>query len=80
MHPDHPHHYDIGVLTTDSTPPDFTFFAECKDIFEASINKHQDNPKSLTQARSHPDWSDWQDAMDRKIATLEQAGTWTTIS
>jgi hypothetical protein len=55
MYPDYPHHHDTGVLTTNSTLPDFAFLAECEDNFEASITKHQDDLKSLTQAHSCSD-------------------------
>jgi hypothetical protein len=79
MHPDYPHHYDISTLATDSTPPDFAFLADCKDIFEAAIAEAQDDPKTLKQAQSRPDWPEWQQAMTREITTLINAHTWTTV-
>ena len=46
---------------------------------EAVLTETPDNPKTLAQARSHPDWPKWQEAMDCEINTLEKAGTWITI-
>jgi hypothetical protein len=46
-----------------SLPP--TYFTECKDIFEVSVTEHQDDPKTLTQAQSHSEWTDWQAARPR---------------
>jgi hypothetical protein len=64
---------------TDLSSPDFAYLADCEDLFEAFITESQDDPKTLSQAHSRSDWPDWQNAMDRKIATLEEAGTWITV-
>lgn len=79
MHPDHPHYYDTGAYTNDSTPCDFAYFTESEDLFEAAISEVQDDPKTLNQARSRPDWPKWQEAMDREITTLDKAKTWTNV-
>ena len=80
-HPDYPHHYDSGALAADfaSSSIDFAYLADCEELFEASVTEFQDDPKSLTQARSRSDWPKWQTAMDCEIATLEQAGTWISV-
>ena len=79
MHPNHPHYYDTGAYTNDSTPCDFAYFTESEDLFEAAISEVQDDPKTLNQARSRPDWPKWQEAMDREITTLDKAKTWTNV-
>jgi hypothetical protein len=79
MHPNYPHHYDISTLATDSTPPNFAFLADCEDIFEAAIAEAQDDPKTLKQVQSRPDWPEWQQAMTREITTLINTHTWTTV-
>jgi transposase InsO family protein len=79
-HPDYTHHYDSGALDANLPSLDFAYLADCEELFEASVTEFQDDPKSLTQARSRSDWAQWQDAMDREIATLEKAGTWITVS
>jgi hypothetical protein len=79
MHPDHPHHYDAGVLATDLSSPDFAYLADCKDLFKVFITESQDDLKTLSQAHSCSDWPDWKNAMDHEIAMLEEAGTWITV-
>jgi hypothetical protein len=79
MHPDHLHHYDSGTLATDLSSPNCAYLADCKELFEASITEFQDDPKTLSQARSHSNWPKWKNVMDREIAMLEKAGTWTNI-
>jgi hypothetical protein len=60
-------------------PFDAAYIAESEMLLEAAINEEQDDPKTLKEARSRPDWPKWQEAMDREIATLEEAGTWITV-
>jgi hypothetical protein len=79
MHPDHPHYYDAGTLAADLSSPDFTYLADCEDLFKAFITESQDDPKTLSQACSCSNWPDWQNTMDHKIAMLEEAGTWITV-
>ena len=58
---------------------DYAYLADGEELLEAAVAESQDDPKSLTQARSCTDWPKWQEAMDREIATLEEARTWTTV-
>ena len=37
------------------------------------------DPKTVREARSRPDWLLWKEAMDREMATLDEAKTWHTI-
>ena len=37
------------------------------------------DPKTVRKARSRPDWLLWKEAMDREMATLDEAKTWHTI-
>ena len=46
---------------------------------EAALTETLGDPKTLAQARSHSDWPEWQQAMDREVQTLEDAGTWDTV-
>ena len=81
MHPNFQQHRDSGALAANfaSTSIDFAYLTDCEELFEASITEFQDDPKSLTQAQSRSNWPQWQEAMDRKIAMLEQAGTWISV-
>ncbi len=39
-----------------------------------------DDPQSLAEAQSRPDWPDWKAAMDREIAQLERLGTFELVT
>jgi hypothetical protein len=69
-----------GAFTSDSHYHDFAYLAESEDLMEAALTEIPGDPKTLSQARSRPDWPQWQQAMDREINTLEEAGTWITVS
>jgi hypothetical protein len=79
MHPDWPHTRTTGTLAADFYPLAFVYLAHDQQLFEVAMSESQDNPKSLAQARSHADWPKWREAMDRELATLEEAGTWTIV-
>jgi hypothetical protein len=49
------------------------------DIITSAIQDTQGNLKMLQEAKLCVDWPLWKEAMDHKIATLEHAGTWTTV-
>ena len=57
----------------------YHYIADSKVLFEAAVSESQDDLKSLAQAWSHADWPRWQEAMDREITMLEEAGTWNTV-
>ena len=33
-------------------------------------------PRTLTEAKSHPDWTLWEKAIDKELETLHEAETW----
>ena len=43
------------------------------------VQETQDDPKTLQEASSREDWPLWKEAMDKELATLEEAGTWVTV-
>ncbi len=62
--------------------PDFgdsAFLADHNNIIAAAIKESEDEPKTIAEARSRPDWPRWKEAMDREIKTLEGAGTWKMV-
>ena len=59
---------------------DFVFYADLDMLIIAAAQDASDDPKTVSEARSRPDWALWKAAMDKEIDTLEKAGTWTTIS
>ena len=77
-HPDWPGHRTTGSMAIDDNL-DYAYLAGCDELLEAAVAESHDDPKSLAQARSRVDWPKWQEAMDREIATLEEAGTWATV-
>jgi hypothetical protein len=58
---------------------DYAFHASHTDITATAIQDAAGDPKSLSEARSRADWSDWKAAMDCELETLERAGTWSTV-
>ena len=78
-HPDWPGHRTTGALAADFTSYDFAYLADSEDTFEATLAESQNDPISLIQARSCTDWPKWREAMDREIATLQEAGTWISV-
>jgi transposase InsO family protein len=58
---------------------DTVFSVEFKGIIAAAIHKADGDPKTLSDAQMRSDWPLWKAAMDRKLTTLEQAGTWETV-
>jgi hypothetical protein len=58
---------------------DYAFHAKFDDITAAAIADAANNLQSLVEAKLRSDWPRWKKAMDREIATLEAAGTWTEV-
>jgi hypothetical protein len=58
---------------------DYAFTAGLAPAAAAAIGGVQDDPHTIEEARSCADWPLWQQAMDRKMMTLEDAGTWETV-
>jgi len=48
-------------------------------IVTSAIQIVQGDPRSIHEAQARLDWSQWKTAMDKEIATLEQARTWINI-
>jgi len=44
-----------------------------------AMQDEEGDPKTLREAKARADWPRWKEAMDRKIATLDRAQTWTTV-
>ena len=75
-HPDYAGH---SAYAADLNFSEYAYLAQSEELLEAAVNKAQDDPKTLSEARSRSDWPKWQEVMDHEIATLEEAGTWTTV-
>jgi hypothetical protein len=58
---------------------DFAFASELTPTIAEAIGDAQDDPNSVNEARSRSDWPLWQQAMDREMKTLEDAGTWEMV-
>jgi len=88
QHPEFAEHYstlaeliaDIDALQEEECNKDeATFIAEIEDVVAATVLDAQEDPKSLCEVQSCPDWLSWKEAMDREIQSLQQAGTWETV-
>jgi hypothetical protein len=51
------------------------FLADLDGVITAAIRESEGDPKTVSEARSHPDWPSWKEAMDCEIKTLEVART-----
>ena len=58
---------------------DCAFITELAPIVASAINDSRDDPSTLGEAQSRSDWPSWQQAMDREMKTLKDAGTWETV-
>jgi hypothetical protein len=68
---------DVDVSDDDEVNDLSTY--DSYDIIASAIQDTQGDPKTLQEAKLRVDWPLWKEAMDREIATLEHAGTWTTV-
>jgi hypothetical protein len=64
----------------DAEHVDYVFASELNEIATEAMEDLNEDPVSLQDAQSCSDWPLWADAMDREIETLEQAGTWQTVT
>jgi len=55
------------------------FLAEIEEAIAAAVQDAEGDPRSFQEVQSHSDWPCWKDAMDCKIQSLQQAGTWETV-
>ena len=58
---------------------DCAFIAGLTPFVAAAIGDAHDDPTTVKEAQSRSDWPLWQQAMDREMKTLEDAGTWETV-
>jgi hypothetical protein len=76
----HPNTEHSSACTDDTDTQDFIFSAIPVDnIIFVAIQDTQGDPKTLHEAQSCSDWPQWHEAMDREIATLQQARTWIDV-
>ena len=68
-------HITIANNSADSPIHAHSEIAACT----AALGTTPGDPTTLREARARPDWPLWKEAMDREMATLDQAGTWRTI-
>ena len=83
--PDPPDSEELHLIELDDDDDDdddegFVFSAEHDPLITATAQDASDDPKTVGEARSRPDWTSWKAAMDKEIDTLEKAGTWSTVS
>jgi gag-polypeptide of LTR copia-type len=65
--------------TTPPLPAWNTCSADFDNFIAAAISGANGEPGLLYEARSHPDWNLWKEAMDRQYDTLQRVGTWETV-
>jgi hypothetical protein len=58
---------------------DCAFIAELTPVVASAISDSRDDPTRHREAQSRTDWPLWQQAMDREMKTLKDAGTWETV-
>ena len=73
MHPD----YDDSTLPDVMTAEEQAYTKP--KMVASAVQEIQGDPKTLNKARSRANWPLWKAAMEKEIAMLERAGTWSTI-
>jgi len=69
-----------GVTGEDiSDTADCAYSADQQQLIFAAIQEAEGDPKTLSEAQARSDWPRWKEAMDRELATLEKAETWSTV-
>ena len=69
-----------GVTGEDiSDMADCAYSADQQQLIIAAIQEAEGDPKTLSEAQAQSDWPRWKEAMDRELATLEKAETWSTV-
>ena len=58
---------------------DCVFITELMPIIAGAISDSREDPRTVNEAQSRSDWPLWQQAMDRKMKMLKDAGTWETV-
>ena len=58
---------------------DCAFISELTPIVASAISDSRNDPSTVKEAQSCSDWPLWQQAMDREMKTLKDAGTWETV-
>ena len=58
---------------------DCAFITELTPIVAGAISDSREDPRTVNEAQSRSDWPLWQQAMDREMKTLKDAGTWETV-
>jgi hypothetical protein len=71
-----------ATLIESLTGPDFresAFLADLDNMIAAAIKESDDEPKSIAEVRSRPNWPRWKEVMDREMKTLEGARMWKMV-
>jgi len=67
-------------FSSDNSHADFALHADLDQDMTVDVQETGGDPKTLHEARSHPDRPRWKEAMGREVETLEEAGTWITMA
>jgi hypothetical protein len=67
-----------GLTLPDITMAEEEAYSEL-DMVASAIQEVHGDPKTLSKVCSHVDWPLWKVAMEKEIAMLKHAGTWTTV-
>jgi hypothetical protein len=60
------------LVTIDQYPDEYALVLETADAKAIE-------PRTLTEARHHPDWLLWEKGIHKELETLQQAGTWVLV-
>ena len=74
----HPDYKDNAAAITNYDINDCVFYTK-DDTTYVDMQHTNGDPKTLYEVQARPDWVQWQEAMDRKINTLQNAGTWSAV-
>jgi len=67
-------------FSSDNNDADFALHVDLDQAMTVDVQEAGGDPKTLHEARSHPDRPRWKEAQGREVETLEEAGTWITMA
>jgi Reverse transcriptase (RNA-dependent DNA polymerase) len=70
----------FATVPKELSDAEMAFHIKINMTMAAAAHDTSSDSQSISEARSCPNWPEWQWAMEREIDTLKHAGTWETVA